>query len=67
MRLTRIVDPRERLTVTGADPAENRVLEAAAEGGVDAIASGDSHLLALETWREIAIRSPSAFLEELHE
>ncbi len=51
--------------VIEADRADNRVLEAAAEGAVEAIASGDSHLLALQTWREIGIRSPSVFLEDL--
>jgi uncharacterized protein len=67
VRLASIVDPREQLTVIEADPADNRVLEAAVEGAVEAIVSGNSHLLALGTWREIAIRSPSAFLEDLHE
>jgi uncharacterized protein len=65
VRLAAIVDPGEQLTVIEADPADNQVLEAAAEGAVEAIVSGDSHLLALQTWREIAIRSPSAFLENL--
>jgi predicted nucleic acid-binding protein len=59
VRLARIVDPSEQLTMIEADPADNRVLEAAAEGAVEAIVSGDSRL---RTWREIAIRSPSAFL-----
>lgn len=65
VRLARIVDPSDQLSVIDADPADNRVLEAAAEGAVEAIVSGDSHLLALQAWREIAVRSPSAFLEEL--
>jgi predicted nucleic acid-binding protein len=42
----------------------NRVLEAAAEGRVDAIVSGDQHLLALVSWRDIVIHSPSAFLAD---
>jgi uncharacterized protein len=67
VRLARIVHPHEHLTLIEADPADNRVLEAAAEGAVDAIVSGDSHLLALETWGEIAIWSPAAFLQELRQ
>ncbi len=62
VRVAQIVDPREVLSVVDADPADNRVLEAAVEGEVDAIVSGDSHLLGLVEWRGIAIRSPSAFL-----
>ena len=64
VRVARIVEPREVLFVVDADPADNRVLEAAVEGEVDAIVSGDSHLLGLVEWRGIAIRSPSAFLAE---
>ena len=67
VRLARIVDPHEQLAVIEADPADNRVLEAASEGAVGAIVSGDSHLLGLRNWHEIAICSPSAFLEDLRE
>lgn len=64
VRLGRIVEPQEQLAVVEADPADDRVLEAAGEGEVDAIVSGDSHLLDLGGWRGIAIQSPSAFLAE---
>jgi len=62
VRLAEIVAPREALSEIEADPADNRVLEAAAEGGVDAIVSGDRHLLALGSWRGIEIQSPAAFI-----
>ena len=62
IRLATIVDPQEAVNEVAADPTDNRVLEAAAEGRVDAIVSGDQHLLALVAWREIVIYSPSAFL-----
>ena len=65
VRLAEIVDPQETVTEIKADPADNRVLEAAAEGRVDAIVSGDRHLLALASWRGIASRSPAAFLAQL--
>jgi len=62
VRLAEIVAPREALSEIEADPADNRVLEAAAEGGVDAIVSGDRHLLVLGSWRGIEIQSPAAFI-----
>jgi putative PIN family toxin of toxin-antitoxin system len=65
VRLAEIVGPRETLFEIKEDPADNRVLEAAAEGGVDAIVSGDRHLLVLRSWRGVAIRSPAAFVAEL--
>jgi putative PIN family toxin of toxin-antitoxin system len=64
VRLPEIVAPREALSEIEADPADNRVLEAAAEGGVDAIVSGDRHLLVLGSWRGIEIQSPAAFSAE---
>ena len=64
VRLAEVVAPREGLSEIEADPADNRVLEAAAEGGAGAIASGDGHLLALGSWRGIEIQSPAAFIAE---
>lgn len=65
VRLAEIVDPHEQLDVIAADPADDRVLEAAAEGGVDSIVSGDRHLLELGEWRGISIQSPAEFLAAL--
>ncbi len=42
-----IVEPEETVTVIRADPADDRVLEAAAAGGAEVIVSGDRHLLRL--------------------
>jgi len=64
VRLAEIVAPREPLSEIEADPADNRVLEAAAAGGVDAIVSGDRHLLVLGSWRGIEIQSPATFIAE---
>lgn len=61
VRMAEIVDPKETIADVEADPADNRVLEAAAEAGVDAIVSGDRHLLELTSWRGIAVKSPVAF------
>ena len=62
IRVGAIVDPLETITEIDADPADNRVLEAAAEGRADAIDSGDRHLLALGSWRGIAIEPPGSFV-----
>jgi uncharacterized protein len=61
VRMAEIVDPKETVADVEADPADNRVLEAAAAGGVDAIVSGDRHLLELTSWRGIAVKSLAAF------
>lgn len=63
IHLAEIVDPREALAEIEADPADNRVLEAASAGNVDAIVSGDKHLLAVGAWRGIPIQPPAAFVE----
>ena len=63
VRLTEVAAPREALSEIEADPADNRVLETAAEGRVGAIVSGGRHLLALGSWRGIEIQSPAAFIE----
>lgn len=58
-----VVRPSQRLDVIEDDPADNRVLEAAAEGA-DVIVSGDRHLLQLGEWRGIRILRPAHLLEE---
>lgn len=60
-----IVYPRERVVVVTADPADNLVLEAAVAGAVDAIISGDRHLVDLKQFRGIEIMTPGRF-ERLH-
>lgn len=63
-RLGTVIEPRERVAVVAADPDDDRVLEAAFEGGADAICSGDKHLLRILEWRGVRILSPAAFVEE---
>ena len=59
------VDPIERLDVIPEDPADNRFLECAIAAHAIALVSGDRHLLRLKTFREIAIVTPAAFLQQL--
>lgn len=59
------VSPSNELHVITADPADNRVLEAAQAGHADYIVSGNSHLLDLEEFENIPVVTPTAFLELL--
>jgi putative PIN family toxin of toxin-antitoxin system len=65
MRQTsRLVNPAVRLTVVQEKESDNRVLECAVAGAVDAIVTGDrKHLLPLRSYAGIPIVSPSAFLD----
>lgn len=61
IRLGELVEPGETIADIDDDPDDNRVLEAAAEGAADVIVSGDRHLLALGSWRDIPILKPAEF------
>ncbi|MDP2674454.1 MAG: putative toxin-antitoxin system toxin component, PIN family [Dehalococcoidia bacterium] len=56
-----IVAPKERFQVVRADPADNRVLEAAVAGSADYAVSGDHHLLDLGSYEGIPIVTPARF------
>ena len=66
-RVATLVEPVAVIADITADPADNRVLEAAAAGDAAAIVSGDRHLLGLGKWREIPIQTPADFLAALTE
>lgn len=61
-RIAAVVEPGETVRVVTADPADDRVLEAARAFGADVIVSGDRHLLDLGTWSEIEIISPAELI-----
>ena len=61
-RFAAVVEPSEVVQVVRADPADDRVLEAARAFDADVIVSGDRHLLDLGTWSEIDIISPAEFI-----
>ncbi len=60
-----IVRPRRRVVVIAEDPSDDRVLEAAAAGLVDAIVSGDRHLLQLRAWEQIHIVKAADLVADL--
>jgi len=62
-RVASVVEPVETVQVVIADPADDRVLEAARAFGADVIVSGDRHLLDLGTWSDIQIISPAVFID----
>ena len=58
--------PRERIGVIAADEPDNRVLECAVAGSVQAIVTGDlRHLRLLVSFRGIPILTPREFLDHL--
>jgi uncharacterized protein len=65
VRIGKIVEPVERVSIIADDPDDDRVLEAAQAAEVAVIVRGDRHLLSLGHWGEVAILSPSEFLAGL--
>lgn len=64
-RIGHVMEPSERVREIKADPADDRVLEAALAGGAEVIVSGDRHLVRLGKWRNVRIVKPTDFLSEL--
>jgi len=64
-RIASVVRPRSTVSVVEQDPADDRILEAAAQGDADVIVSGDRHLLQLRRWRGIRIVRAATLLDEI--
>ena len=60
-----IARPTDPVAEIEADPDDDRVLEAAIDGGADWIVSGDRHLLDLKRWRGIRVVKAVTFLAEV--
>jgi uncharacterized protein len=65
LKTVEFVTPLESVTVVEADPTDNKFLEAALQGKVDYVVSGDAHLLDLKVFRDIPIVSAREFIERL--
>ena len=62
-KFAKIAEPKEQIDLISQDPQDNRILEAALEGKVDYIISGDKkHILSLKKFEEIEIVSAQDFL-----
>jgi len=59
------VSPTETVHAVEADPSDNKFLEAALQGKAVYVVSGDSHLLALKTFRDVSIITAREFVEKL--
>ncbi len=59
------VSPTQAVDAVHDDPSDNKFLEAAVEGNADFVVSGDTHLLALGTFRDIAIISGRDFIDRI--
>lgn len=59
----KIVDPKIKLNIIGADSDDNKIIEAAVEGCADFIISQDKHLLDLVSYHNIKIATPAEFLK----
>ena len=46
------------------DPKDDKFLEVALNGRADVIITGDADLLAMSPWRDVAILSPSKYLNQ---
>jgi putative PIN family toxin of toxin-antitoxin system len=62
--LAEIFAPAEKISRIKEDPTDDRILECALAASAAAIVSGDSHLLALGTFRGIPILTPDECLEK---
>jgi putative PIN family toxin of toxin-antitoxin system len=60
-----LVKPNEALSIVADDPDDDRVLECAVAGKADYIVTGDKHLLALRSFRDIDIVSVRQFMDSL--
>ena len=61
--LSMVVEISERIQVC-RDPKDDMVLETAVNGQADTIITGDQDLLVLHPFRQIAVLSPRAFLDQ---
>ncbi|MGI0141647.1 MAG: PIN domain-containing protein [Candidatus Micrarchaeales archaeon] len=64
MKLAIFVKPTIKVYAVKADPSDNMIIEAALEGKVDCIITGDRALKDLDGFRGIKICSPSAFFSD---
>ena len=65
LRRVVVVEPATVDAVIAEDPDDDQVLACAVAGRARCIVSGDRHLLALQRYRRIVIRTPAAALAKL--
>jgi len=65
LRISNIIEPKEKVNVIKEDPDDNKILECAKAGNVKYIVSGNIHLLKLKKWSNIKIVTANEFLKIL--
>ncbi len=60
-----LIHPISTVEILKTDPDDNRVLEAAVDGGCDFIVTGDRELLNLKVYKHITTLTPTEFLRAL--
>lgn len=61
--LVDIVEPYELISAVAADPSDNKFLSCAVSCNASFLVSGDSHLLDIKQFRNVAIVTPAQFLQ----
>jgi len=61
LRVAKMVEVKEKISLIQEDPADNKFLECALHGRADYIVSGDSHLLGVGQYQGIQILSVRQF------
>lgn len=58
-----LVTPERDIQVVDSDPDDDMFIECAIAGGASFLVSGDTHLLELGSFEDVAIVTPAKFLE----
>jgi uncharacterized protein len=66
-RTAEIVHAKTKIKAVKEDPKDDMIIETAIDGDADLIVTGDSHILALRTFRGIKVLSVEKMLEYLQE
>jgi hypothetical protein len=65
LSLAKLIKVRSKLDVLSHDPADNEILACGVDGHVDAIVSGDKHLLDLKKYGNVLLLSPDKFIRSI--
>jgi len=63
LRVSSVVNPKEKLDVVAEDPDDDKFLECAVECGAEYLVSGDKHLLKVGEYRGIKVVPAREFLK----
>jgi len=64
-KITEIIDTDIKIDIIKEDEDDNKIIECAVAADVDAIVSGDKHLLNIKKYKNIPILKPADFLKKI--